>query len=96
MIEEETIKRDYVNQATAAKMLNLTRGRISTLCSEGRFEGAMKIGWSWIIPKVAITNFKRLKRGAKPTQGRQSSDKTIVNNALKELAKQKEREKNGE
>ena len=88
MIDEETIKKDYVDQATAAKMLAVTQGRISRLCSEKRFEGAMKIGWSWIIPKTAIDNFQRLKRGPKPKENsQQNSDKTIINNALKEAAK---------
>ena len=84
MIDEETVKKDYVDQATAAKILNITRGRISILCSEGRFEGAMKIGWSWIIPKASINNFQRLKRGPKPRVKRQNNLKAIIDNTLAE------------
>ena len=63
LIDLKTIKNEYVDQATAAQMLQVTQARISQLCTQGRFNGATKIGWSWIIPKVAVETFERRQRG---------------------------------
>ena len=82
LIDEKALE-DYVDQITAARMLNVTQGRISQLCSEGRFQGATKIGWSWIIPKTSIENFERYKRGRKPTS-------IILAKAIKEASNLKE------
>ena len=83
LIDEKTLKEDYVDQVTVAQMLKVTQGRISQLCSEGRFEGATKIGWSWIIPKIAVENFKRYKRGKK-------SKDEVLTKAIKEADNLKE------
>ena len=84
MIDEKAIA-DYVDQATAAKMLNLTQGRISQLCTKGRFIGAMKIGWSWLIPKTAIQDLQPLRRGPKPKPTQNEMNKEflagVINNA---------------
>ena len=66
MITEEEFNETYINATKASKILSLSVSRISRLCSGGRFEGAFKNGSSWIIPKVAVMNFTRLKRGVKP------------------------------
>ena len=79
MITEKDIYDIYVDQATAAKMLNLSKSRINILCRGGRFNGAFKAGWSWLIPKTAITNFKPLKRGRK-----RNSDRAILEDAIQE------------
>ncbi len=60
------LKEEYIDQVTAAQMLGVTQARVSQLCSQERFSGAMKIGWSWIIPKEAVKNFVRSPRGRKP------------------------------
>lgn len=87
MIDKEIIEKEYVNQSEAAKILDLTQGRISQLCSKGSFKGAIKIGWSWIIPKITIENYPRRKRGRKP---KENDDKTVWHNALNEANKWKE------
>ena len=79
MIDTKTINENYVDQVTAAKMLHITQGRISQLCNEGRFQGATKIGWSWLIPKTSVENFEPLKRGRKP-QGH--DDQIFLNQAV--------------
>ena len=66
MIDKEKIEKDYIDQATAAEILGVSRSRISKLCITDRFDGAAKIGWAWIIPRVAVENFKRLRPGKKP------------------------------
>ena len=85
MITEKDVYDNYVDQTTAAKMLNVTTSRINLLCREGRFKGAFKAGWSWLIPKSAITNFKPLKRGRK-----RHSDRSILENAIKKSNEWKE------
>ncbi len=66
MIDTNMLKEEYIDQVTAAQMLGVTQARVSQLCSQERFSGAMKIGWSWIIPKEAVKNFVRSPRGRKP------------------------------
>ena len=89
MINEKDME-DYVDQTTAAKMLNITQGRISQLCSQGRFQGAMKIGWSWIIPKKAIQDFQPLRRGPKPKPSQNEVDQEFLANALSQANSLKE------
>ena len=82
------IKEDYVDQLTAGKMLNVTQGRISVLCSQGRFNGAMKVGWSWIIPKTSVENFTRLPRGAKSKTAKRIQDHKLIATTLATLQEQ--------
>lgn len=84
MIDTNEIMKDYVDQVTAAKMLNISQSRVSQLCTEGRFQGASKIGWSWIIPKVAVENFQPKKRGPKPTGLTIEQTKEIISEALEQ------------
>ena len=86
MIDIKTLNEDYVDQITAAKMLDVTQSRISQLCQEGRFEGATKIGWSWIIPKISVEKYTRRKSGPKPTRQKGKSDKAIWEQAIKEAS----------
>ena len=74
MIDTNVIKEEYVDQRTAAQMLNVSQARISQLCPQGRFPGAVKIGWSWIIPKEAVKNFKPSSRGRKPKKRNNKTD----------------------
>ena len=85
MIDTKAISEEYVDQITAARMLDISQGRISQLCSQGRFEGATKIGWSWIIPKIAVEKFTPLKRGPKPQTSKRNEDKALVANVLDNL-----------
>lgn len=80
MVDIKEIAKDYIDQVTAAKMLNLSQSRVSQLCTEGRFEGASKIGWSWLIPKVSVERFQPLKRGPKSTKN--ISVKEIISEVL--------------
>ena len=88
MINEAMIKDNYVDQLTAGKMLNVTQGRISVLCSQGRFNGAMKVGWSWIIPKTSVENFTRLPRGVKAKTAKRTQDHKLIATTLATLQEQ--------
>ena len=43
----------YITIKDASEKWGITERRISTLCAEGRIEGAQKFGWSWAIPEFA-------------------------------------------
>ena len=92
MIDAEDLKKDYVDQATAAEMLDVSVSRISQLCKQGRFHGATKLGWSWIIPKTAVENFEHLRRGRpKPPPLVYPTDNMIWKKALREADNLKEK-----
>lgn len=44
---------EYITVKEAADKWGITERRISTLCSEGRIDGAQRFGWSWAIPEFA-------------------------------------------
>ena len=82
MIDIDEINAEYIDQLTAAKILNISRSRINKLCNTGRFEGATKVGWSWLIPRVAVENFTRLKSGPKPKTTSREDDKALIAEVL--------------
>lgn len=87
MITQEEIERDYVDTLSAARELGITDARIRKLCSEGRFEGALKTGRAWIIPKISVKNFIRLRpRSIK----RELTDREVIGQAIKESNRWKE------
>ena len=87
MIDEKIINEEYVDQATAAQILHVSRSRINKLCRDGRFDGAIKAGWAWLIPKIAIENFTPLKRGPKTQQ---EENQNLIANAINEANNLKE------
>ena len=90
MIDEKMMNEEYIDQATAAQILNVSRSRINKLCRDGRFNGAIKAGWAWLIPKIAVENFERLPRGPKP----KGEDKDFLTNAINEASNLKEENSN--
>lgn len=59
---------EYISVIEAAEKWNITRRRVQLLCSQGRIEGAQKIGTVWIIPKEASKPLdKRIKSDIKNT-----------------------------
>ena len=81
MNDRDYILNNYVGQSEAAKILNISNARISTLCNQSRFENAVKIGGSWLIPKVSLQNFTRKK------PGRKNPDIVLLETAIKESKK---------
>lgn len=57
-----------VSTKDAARLLDISPKRMRTLIAQGRVEGAVKIGGTWVVPlfegKVVV---KLAKRGLKPT-----------------------------
>lgn len=87
MIQREDIEKNYVNAPEAGKILNITRNRVTKLCAEGRFLGAIKIGSSWIIPREAILNHKPLPPGVKSKKAQLTAERQAL---LAEAKKVKE------
>ncbi|SEP67612.1 hypothetical protein SAMN02910289_00315 [Lachnospiraceae bacterium RM5] len=44
---------EYVSTSEIAKTWNISRRRVTTLCSEGRVEGAVFAANTWLVPKDA-------------------------------------------
>lgn len=59
---------NYISVSEAAGKWKISERRIRVLCSEGRIEGAVKIGRSWSIPDIAI----------KPVDGRERKKKKYL------------------
>ncbi len=88
MIMQEEIERDYVDTPSAARELKVSDARIRRLCLDGRFEGALKAGRAWLIPKTSLTNFRYQKRGRKIR--RINPNKIFIENIIAENNKWKE------
>lgn len=58
----------YISSREASEKWKISDRRIRVLCSEGRIEGAIKIGRNWSIPADA----------AKPTDARETSGKSYI------------------
>ena len=80
MVTEEDIKRDYVNANEASQIINVNNSRIRQICIEGKFEGAFKVGDTWLIPRKAVGNYSKRKRGPKP----KPTLRETITNALNE------------
>ncbi len=56
---------EYLTTVEMSKHWNITSRRIGVLCAEGRIEGAIKKGKTWLIPidtkKPADARFKKNK-----------------------------------
>lgn len=44
---------EYMSAKEAAEKWKISKRRVQILCSEGRIEGAMKVGYAWVIPQEA-------------------------------------------
>ncbi|MBR0315329.1 MAG: hypothetical protein IJQ99_00475 [Synergistaceae bacterium] len=99
MLTQKELDMMYVDSPAAAKILGVTSNQVRFLCSKGRLQGAMKLGTSgWIIPRESVLNYRPLKKGRKPgvSNNKTTSDKKIIEDALKEYNKWKTRNNNNE
>ena len=44
---------EYVSTSEIAKIWDISRRRVTTLCREGRIEGAVSAANTWLVPKDA-------------------------------------------
>lgn len=42
---------EYITAKKAAEKWNITKRRVTTLCEQGRVEGAQRFGTAWAIPE---------------------------------------------
>ena len=55
---------EYITTVEMSKKWNITSRRIGVLCSEGRIEGVIKKGKTWLIPADAVKPVdQRIKSG---------------------------------
>lgn len=45
---------EFMSAKEASKKWGISKRRVQVLCSEGRIDGAMKVGMVWVIPERAI------------------------------------------
>lgn len=50
---------DFITTSQAAKLLGVTRQRVGVLISTGRLPGSRQVGPVWLIPRAAISGFRR-------------------------------------
>ena len=54
----------YMDVNTASRKWGITGRRVRILCNDGRIDGAVRNGWSWLIPadapKLKIENTRAL------------------------------------
>lgn len=55
---------DYMTTIEASKIWGISSRRITTLCNEGRVQGATNVGRTWFIPK-GTKKPEEYKRGRK-------------------------------
>ena len=58
--------KNYITAPEAGEILGLKKARIGQLCRAGRFNGAVKVGDAWMIPREAVLSHKPLPPGVKP------------------------------
>ena len=87
MVTEEDIRKEYVNAHEAAAIIGVNNSRIRQICIEGRFQGAFKVGETWLIPRNTVENYTKKKTGPKIRIKKSASDRAIIQSALKELKK---------
>ena len=86
-----SVLEDFLTVEDAAKMLSVDRTRVTLLCRQGRFPGAMKASGVWLIPRSSVENHKRLPPGAKPKTPTRADDAALIEAALGGGAKERRR-----
>ena len=74
---------NYITAPEAGEILGLKKARIGQLCRGGRFDGAIKIGDAWIIPREAVLNHKPLPPGVKPKKAKLAAERAAILEAAK-------------
>ena len=67
--------RNFITAPEAGEILGLKKARVGQLCRAGRFDGAIKIGDAWMIPREAVLNHKPLPPGVKPKKARLAAER---------------------
>ncbi len=78
------IENEYVTATEAGALMGVTRNRVGRLCIEGRFNGAIKMGGIWLIPREAVLSHKRLPPGVKGRAARREEDAALLSAVLAE------------
>lgn len=79
---------NYVDVATASRMLGVTGRRVSAICNTGRLGETVRVGHTRLIPREAVANFQRLPPGRKSK--REQTEKLISDALAQSKATTKE------
>ena len=90
MLTQQELNAVYMDAPEAAKRLKIGNARIRQLCLEGRFEGAVKTGRSWLIPRASVEGHERLA----PWAARKSRDAALLD-AFRAAAKEQTTDEEG-
>ncbi len=71
MITEKDIRKEYVSAEEATQLLNVNDSRVRQILRAERFPGAFKFADTWLIPRVAVENYTRMKPGKKRKEVRE-------------------------
>ena len=64
------MKLDWLTSQQAAELWNITDRRVQALCADGRIDGVIRLGRSWLIPKgTPKPEDRRKQNGRRPTKG---------------------------
>ena len=64
LLEKEKINMEYLTTVELSEKWGISSRRISVLCAEGRIDGVIKKGKTWLIPdSVEKPNDARVKSG---------------------------------
>jgi excisionase family DNA binding protein len=74
----DDLKDKYVTVEEAAVLASRKTSLIRVLCRNGRLPGAVKMGNSWIIPKVDVEAYKPAKRGVKSHKGNLAAERAAI------------------
>lgn len=44
---------EYITAKEAAEKWGISQRRVQVLCTQGKIEGAKRLGWAWAIPQNA-------------------------------------------
>ena len=75
---------NYITAPEAGEILGLKKARIGQLCRGRRFEGAIKIGDAWMIPRESVLSHKPLPPGVKPKKERLAAERAAILEKAKE------------
>ena len=71
MISENEIRNDYMSSREASQVLDVNESRVIQILRAERFPGAFKFADTWLIPRVAVENYTRMKPGKKRKEVRE-------------------------
>jgi hypothetical protein len=69
------MKLDWLTSQQGAELWNITGRRVQALCADGRIDGVIRLGCSWLIPKgTPKPEDGRKRNGRKPMKNNRENE----------------------